>query len=99
MPSQTPPELEVPISATETKKEEDKAMDPRLQDLQTNIFWEAWNAVSLSPLEASGFIDIVCFSHASIMLYSFLRIKMQFSCWLVNKNQFVLLISLHHQQR
>ncbi|MBA0644461.1 hypothetical protein Goklo_028617, partial [Gossypium klotzschianum] len=34
----TPPELEVPISATETRKEEDKAMDPQLQDLQTNIF-------------------------------------------------------------
>ncbi|XP_052882749.1 phototropin-1 isoform X2 [Gossypium arboreum] len=35
----TPPELEVPISATElTTKEEDKAMDPQLQDLQTNIF-------------------------------------------------------------
>lgn len=36
--SQNPPELEVPLFATEAVKEDNKVVDPEMQDLQTNIF-------------------------------------------------------------
>lgn len=37
---QTPPELETPIFSGEAENGEKDVVDPELEDLQTNVFWD-----------------------------------------------------------